>query len=158
MSRFQFFALQGVKVGMCTRLWSRVGVITHAPFRASCLFWFLLKSSVNEMWAGLVTATVSLMQAGTCFSVPVHNNLSGGAATRCFNLDVMSWHVLIKESSLPVYIRMDFFEQSYWLLHKIAPLYFELCTCTLIYYAQSCPVLNLVASGEFQDSPGYQFV
>lgn len=59
---------------------------------------------------------------------------------------------------MPVYIRMDFFEQSYGLLHKIAPLYFELCTCTLIYYAQSCPVLNLVASDKFQDSPGYQFV
>ena len=50
------------------------------------------------------------------------------------------------------------FTISFLLLHKIAYLYLELPTLTLIYYGQACPVLNSVASGVFQDSPGYQFV
>lgn len=65
----------------------------------------------------------------------------------------------IKALSTPlVYITKGRLLQSYSLLHKIARLYFELCTLTLIYYGQPCPVLNFVASDVFQDSPGYQFV
>lgn len=88
-----------------------------------------------------------------------HRSSSRKPTSRC-----LLWHVLIRICLHKDTLLTDYCTKLrpcitfFIVVSVIIFTFFETGTRTLIYYAQSFPVLNLVASEKFQDSPGCRFV